>query len=100
MALLVTSQHFPLAMNRIIEVTFGVAQRMDVMVTFPEAADESILKDIGRLPGVLSVEPLRSSDVIFEAGSTPAAQFTDRRAGRRRPEPRARREHAGGAAPG
>jgi len=69
MALLVTSQHFPLAMNRIIEVTFGVAQRMDVMVTFSEAADDSILKDIGRLPGVLAVEPLRSSDVIFEAGS-------------------------------
>jgi putative ABC transport system permease protein len=69
MALLVTSQHFPLSMDRIIEVTFGVAQRMDVMVTFSETADEDILRDVSRLPGVLKVEPLRSSEVIFEAGS-------------------------------
>ena len=44
MALMVTTQHFPLSMNRIIEVTFGVAQRMDVMVTFSEAADDAILR--------------------------------------------------------
>jgi putative ABC transport system permease protein len=69
MALLVTAQHFPLSMNRIVEVTFGVAQRMDVMVTFAESADEAILRDVARLPGVLAVEPLRSADVIFEAGS-------------------------------
>ncbi len=69
-------------MNRIIEVTFGMAQRMDVMVTFPEAVDDAILKDIGRLPGVLKVEPLRSSDMILEAGSRRAAQLGDRRAAR------------------
>lgn len=69
MALLVTAQHFPLSMDRIIKVTFGMSQRMDVMVTFPEAVDDSILKDIGRMPGVLSVEPLRSSDMFLEAGS-------------------------------
>lgn len=69
MALLITSRHFPLSMDRIVEVTFGVAQRMDVMVSFSEAADEAILRDIARLPGVMAVEPLRSSDVIFEAGS-------------------------------
>jgi putative ABC transport system permease protein len=69
MGLMVTTQHFPLAMNRIVEVTFGVAQRMDVLVAFPEAVDEAILRDVGRLPGVLKVEALRSSDVIFEAGN-------------------------------
>jgi putative ABC transport system permease protein len=69
MGLMVTTQHFPLAMNRIVEVTFGVAQRMDVLVAFSEAADDAILRDVGRLPGVMKVEALRSSEVIFEAGN-------------------------------
>lgn len=69
MALLVTSRHFPLSLERIVEVTFGVAQRQDVMVSFSELADDAILRDVGRLPGVLAVEPVRSSDVVFEAGS-------------------------------
>lgn len=69
MGLMVTTQHFPLAINRIVEVTFGVAQRMDVLLAFSEAADDAILLDVGRLPGVLKVEALRSSEVIFEAGN-------------------------------
>ncbi len=68
-ALLVTSQHFPLSMNRIVDVTFGVAQRMDVTVSLAEAADESILRDLAHLPGVLRVEPMRGADVILSAGS-------------------------------
>lgn len=69
MGLLVTTQHFPLAIDRIVAVTFGVAQRMDVLLAFSEVADDAILRDVGRLPGVLKVEALRSSEVIFEAGS-------------------------------
>ena len=69
MGLLVTTQHFPLAIKRIVSVTFGVAQRMDVMLAFSEVADDSILHDVGRLPGVLKVEPLRTSELIFEAGN-------------------------------
>jgi putative ABC transport system permease protein len=69
MGLMITTQHFPLAINRIVEVTFGVAQRMDVMVAFSEAADDAILRDIRTLPGVLHVEPLRGGEVIFEAGN-------------------------------
>jgi putative ABC transport system permease protein len=68
-ALMVTTQHFPLSMDRIISVTFGVAQRMDAMLAFAEAADEQILRDVAHLPGVLHVEPIRSADVVFEAGS-------------------------------
>jgi putative ABC transport system permease protein len=68
-ALMVTTQHFPLSMDRIIQVTFGVAQRMDAMVAFSEAADDAILRDVAHLPGVLRVEPVRTSDVVFEAGS-------------------------------
>ncbi len=68
-ALMVTTQHFPLSMDRIIDVTFGVAQRMDVMVAFSEAADDAILRDVAHLPGVLRVEPVRTADVVFESGA-------------------------------
>ncbi|HUG72432.1 MAG TPA: FtsX-like permease family protein [Steroidobacteraceae bacterium] len=68
-ALMVTTQHFPLSMDRIVGVTFGVAQRMDVMLAFSDAADDSILRDVAHLPGVLRVEPLRTAEVVFEAGS-------------------------------
>jgi len=50
-------------------VTFEQAQREDVMVSFSEAADDHILDEIARMPGVLKVEPVRSTVVIFEAGS-------------------------------
>jgi putative ABC transport system permease protein len=69
LALLITSQHFPISMNHIVDVTFGVAQRMDATLTFAETADEQILAEVARLPGVLSVEPLRATEVIFTAGS-------------------------------
>lgn len=69
LALLITSQHFPLSMNYIVDVTFGVAQRMDATLSFAETADEQILTEVRRLPGVLSVEPLRATEVIFSAGS-------------------------------
>jgi putative ABC transport system permease protein len=69
LALLITSQHYPLSIDTIIAVTFGQAQRMDVMMTFPDPQDDSILRDVARLPGVLAVEPVRSTDVFLEAGS-------------------------------
>jgi putative ABC transport system permease protein len=69
LALLITSQHFPISMNHIVDVTFGVAQRMDATLTFAETADDRILSEVGRLPGVLSVEPLRATEVILTAGS-------------------------------
>ena len=69
LALLITSQHFPISMNHIVDVTFGVAQRMDATLTFAETADDRILAEVGRLPGVYSVEPLRATEVILTAGS-------------------------------
>jgi len=69
LALLITSQHFPISMNHIVDVTFGVAQRMDATLTFAETADDRILAEVGRLPGVMSVEPLRGTEVILTAGS-------------------------------
>src|SRR4029079_8034135 len=69
LALLITSQHFPISMNHIVDVTFGVAQRMDAALTFAETADDKILAEVGRLPGVQTVEPLRATEVILTAGS-------------------------------
>jgi putative ABC transport system permease protein len=69
LALLITSQHFPISMNHIVDVTFGVAQRMDATLSFAETADDQILTEVARLPGVLSVEPVRGVEVILSAGS-------------------------------
>ncbi|MET0660784.1 MAG: ABC transporter permease [Steroidobacteraceae bacterium] len=69
LALLITSQHFPMAIDHVVNVTFGVAQRMDATLTFAETADEQILTEIARLPGVLSVEPLRATEVVLTAGA-------------------------------
>jgi putative ABC transport system permease protein len=69
LALLITSQHFPISMNHIIDVTFNVAQRMDATLSFAETADDRILNEVARLPGVFSVEPVRAAEVILSAGS-------------------------------
>lgn len=68
LALLVTSQHFPVAMFRIVDVNFGMAQRMDVTVTFADTFDAAVLRGVRDLPGVLQVEPLRTAPVILSAG--------------------------------
>lgn len=69
LALLITSQHFPISMNHIVDVTFGIAQRMDATLSFAETADDKILAEVARLPGVVSVEPMRGVEVILSAGS-------------------------------
>lgn len=69
LALLIMSQHFPLSMNHIVDVTFGIAQRMDATLTFAETADDRILAEVGRLPGVICVEPLRAVEVVLTRGS-------------------------------
>jgi putative ABC transport system permease protein len=69
LALLITSQHFPISMNHIVDVTFGIAQRMDATLSFSETADDRILNEVGRLPGVLSVEPVRGVEVVLSIGS-------------------------------
>jgi putative ABC transport system permease protein len=69
LALLITSGHVPISMDHIVNVTFGVAQRMDATLTFAETADDRILEEVRRLPGVQAVEPMRGMEVILTAGS-------------------------------
>jgi putative ABC transport system permease protein len=68
LALLITSQHFPISTDHILKVNFSVAQRMDATVSFAEAIDADVLLEVERLPGVLAVEPLRTAGVVFTAG--------------------------------
>ncbi|MFO1425442.1 MAG: FtsX-like permease family protein [Steroidobacteraceae bacterium] len=68
MTLLIGAQQIPAALDRILEVNFDLAQRMDVTLAFSKVADDAILRDVARLPGVLEVEPVRAVEVILSAG--------------------------------
>jgi putative ABC transport system permease protein len=69
LALLVMSEHFPIAIDRIIDVNFGITQRMDVTLAFAERERAEVLREVARLPGVREVEPLRTAEVILSAGA-------------------------------
>ena len=77
MGLMVTTQHFPLAMNRIIEVTFEMAHREDVMVSFSEAADDHILDEIARMlggKGLTSAIESHARELLASASGPQAGQ--------------------------
>ena len=67
LALLIMSEHFPIAINRLLELNFGTAQRMHATLTFADQRSDTVLRDIGRLPGVVMVEPIRAADVFFSS---------------------------------
>jgi len=67
-ALLIMSEHFPIAINRLLELNFGTAQRMHATLTFADQRNETVLREIGRLPGVVMVEPMRAADVFLSSG--------------------------------
>ncbi|MGZ8342557.1 MAG: ABC transporter permease [Allosphingosinicella sp.] len=45
--------------DRMVDLTFGKAERSDLVVTFAEPRDARALHELERLPGVLRVEPFR-----------------------------------------
>jgi putative ABC transport system permease protein len=47
------------AIDRLIEIQFERAQREDLVLTFLEPRSKEALREVGRLPGVLAVEPVR-----------------------------------------
>lgn len=67
LALLVMSGHFSAAANELIDTNFGIAQRMDVTLTFATRQHPRVLRELARLPGVLTLEPLTSPEVILES---------------------------------
>ncbi len=67
-AMLIVGLFFLDAMNELMYVQFSVAQRQDVTVTFVEPASSRSLHEIGRLPGVVHAESLRSVPVRLRHG--------------------------------
>lgn len=56
------------AIDRIVEVQFGLAQRDDLTVTFTEPASARAATELAALPGVRAVEPFRSAAVLLRNG--------------------------------
>ena len=56
------------AVNHLVAVHFGFAQRGDVTVLFREPSARSALYEIARLPGVLRAEPFRTTPVWLRFG--------------------------------
>jgi putative ABC transport system permease protein len=62
-SLMVTGQYTFDALNEIIRIQFRTAQRDDVTLMFNEARDISVAHNLAALPGVLRVEPFKSTAV-------------------------------------
>lgn len=67
-AMMIVGSFFLDSMDEMMEVQFFVAQRQDVTVTFVEPRSQGALHEVGRLPGVMAAEPLRSVPVRLRAG--------------------------------
>lgn len=67
-AILVVGLFFLDAIDEILRVQFEVIQRQDVTVSFVEPRSAAVRHELERLPGVLSVEPMRSVPVDLRYG--------------------------------
>jgi len=56
-------------MNTLIDEQFSVTMRQDATLTFAEPRSSRAVHDVGHLPGVLDVEPLRSVPARLRAGT-------------------------------
>ena len=65
---LVMSSFLGSAIDRIIEVQFGLAQRDDLTVTFTEPASARAGQELAALPGVYATEPFRTAAVRLRNG--------------------------------
>ncbi len=95
MGLLVTTQHFPLAIDRIVAVTFGVAQRMDVLLR--HSRKWPMTRSCAMSPAARCAQggsPAQQRGDL-RGRQSPPAQLDLRRAGGRIAEPPARRQPRG-----
>jgi putative ABC transport system permease protein len=67
-AILVVGFFFIDATDELMRMQFQVAQRQDVTVSFVEPASAAALDELGALPGVMRVEPLRSVPARIRVG--------------------------------
>ena len=69
-AVLVTSMQWLDAINRMVDVYFLDAQAQDISVGFGEPRSSEVERDLARLPGVLTTEPMRAVAAKMRAGSS------------------------------
>jgi putative ABC transport system permease protein len=67
-AVLVTSMQWLDAINSMVDVHFLDAQGQDVSVGIGEVRSSEVARELGRLPGVMAVEPMRSVPARIHAG--------------------------------
>lgn len=65
--LLVVSSRFPLAIDRLLSLTFSESKRQDVALTLIEPQGRADVLALSRLPGVSEVEAFRYASVEFSA---------------------------------
>ena len=56
-------------MEELINVTYYLADRQDATLSFVEKRSLNVVNDVGRLPGVLAVEPLREVPIRIRHGT-------------------------------
>ena len=67
-AVLVTSMQWLDAINHMVDVYFLDAQGQDVSVSFGEPRSSEVARELARLPGVMSVEPMRAVAAKIRSG--------------------------------
>jgi putative ABC transport system permease protein len=67
-AILMVGRFQSAAIDFMLDVQFGLAQRDDLTVTFFEPTSGRVIHDLTSLPGVDRVEPFRSAAVILRSG--------------------------------
>lgn len=68
-AIIVVSLFLQDTVEDLINVTYFIADRQDATVSFVERRPQSVVEQIGHLPGVLAVEPYREVPVRIRNGS-------------------------------
>jgi putative ABC transport system permease protein len=67
-AILVTGNFSKDSIDHLIHVQFGLAQRYDLQVGFNSAVDESAVRELEHMPGVLVAEPFRAAPARLRNG--------------------------------
>lgn len=65
--LLVLSMQAPLAIERLLDISFGAAKRQQITLSLAENAGTDALRALARLPGVERAEPFLGLDAVFSA---------------------------------
>lgn len=76
-AVLISSLQWIDAIEHLVETHFFEAQHQDVTVALVEAQSSEVMREFGRMPGVMTVEPLRSVAARLHAGNLSKRQSVD-----------------------